>query len=68
MATAGKLHPQYVTDPQGRQTGVILSIAEYNELLEDLADLAAAAERTGEPTIPHAKVVTELKKDGYLSH
>ena len=67
MATAQKFHPQFVTDPEGRKTAVILSIEEYNELLEDLSDLAVVSERMNEPTIPHNKVVAELKEDGYLS-
>ena len=60
MAATSKLHPQYVTDSNGRHTAVILPLAEYDELLEDLADLAAVAERVAEPTIPHAQVVKEL--------
>jgi len=67
MQTAEKLHPQYVTDEAGHQTAVILPLGEYTELLEDLDDLATAAERVHEPTIPHAKVVAELREDGYLS-
>ena len=67
MQTADKLHPQFVTDTAGRQTAVILPLGEYNELMEDLDDLAIAAERAHEPTVPHAKVVAELREDGYLS-
>ncbi|MDA1055404.1 MAG: hypothetical protein O3C40_33815 [Planctomycetota bacterium] len=67
MQTTEKLHPQFVTDAAGRQTAVILPLGEYNELMEDLDDLAIAAERVDEPTVPHAKVVAELRKDGYLS-
>ncbi len=67
MQTAEKFHPQFVTDTSGRQTAVILPLGEYYELMEDLDDLAMAAERTDEPTVPHAKVVAELKADGYLS-
>ena len=67
MQAAEKLHPQYVTDTAGHQTAVILPLSEYNELLEDLDDLAAAAERVDEPTMPHASVVADLKDDGYLS-
>jgi len=67
MQTAEKLHPQYVTDTAGHQTAVILPLGEYTELLEDLDDLAAVAERVDEPTVPHAKVVAELREDGYLS-
>ena len=67
MITSEKLHPQYVTDQEGHQTAVILPIDEYNSLLEDLADLAVAAERANEPNIPHEKVLKELKDDGCLS-
>jgi hypothetical protein len=66
MHTAEKLHPQYVTDTAGRQTAVLLPLSEYTGLLEDLDDLAAMAERVDEPTVPHAKVVAELKEDGTL--
>jgi len=67
MQTAEKLHPQYVTDAAGQQTAVILPLSEYTELLEDLDDLAIVAERVDEPTVSHANVVAELRKDGYLS-
>jgi len=67
MQTAEKLHPQYVTDTTGHQTAVILPLGEYTGLLEDLDDLATVAERVNEPTVPHSKVVAELRNDGYLS-
>ncbi|MBT3194341.1 MAG: hypothetical protein HN341_17485 [Verrucomicrobia bacterium] len=67
MQTAEKLHPQYVTDTAGHQTAVLLPLGEYTGLLEDLDDLATVAERVDEPTVPHAKVVAELRDDGYLS-
>lgn len=67
MTVTDRFHPQYVTDADGRQTGVILPIEEYSELLEDLDDLAAAAERIAEPSVPHAAVLAELKEDGYIS-
>ena len=68
MKTVEKLHPQYVTDTAGHQTAVILPLGEYTELLEDLDDLAAVAERVDEPAVPHAQVVAELREDGYLSN
>jgi hypothetical protein len=37
------LNPQYITNKKGAKTGVILSIKEYHELLEDLHDLAVVA-------------------------
>ncbi len=57
---AEKLNPQYLTDATGRKTAVLLTISEYNGLLEDLDDLATVAERVDEPTVPHAKVLAEL--------
>jgi hypothetical protein len=39
---------------------------EYEEMLEDLEDLAVAAERRDSPTQSHDEVITELKRDGLL--
>jgi len=57
---------QYVTDEKGEKTAVVVPIAEYERLLEDLDDLAVAAERRDEPTIPHEQFIDELKRDGIL--
>ncbi len=64
--TIRELQPQYVTDKNGNKTAVILPIEEFEELLEDLQDLAVLAERRDEPTIPHEEVVARLKRDGYI--
>jgi PHD/YefM family antitoxin component YafN of YafNO toxin-antitoxin module len=61
-----QLHPQYVTDSGGKRKAVILPVAEYKELIEDLEDLAVIAERREMPTIPHQKVKSQLKRDGRL--
>jgi PHD/YefM family antitoxin component YafN of YafNO toxin-antitoxin module len=66
MRSASKLNPEYVIDVNGAKKAVILSIEEYEGLLEDLQDLAVLAERREEPAIPHADVVAELKRNGYL--
>jgi hypothetical protein len=58
---------QFVTDETGKRTAVLLPIAEYEHLLEDLHDLAAVAERRKEPTVPHEQFLEELKRDGLLS-
>lgn len=60
MIAATKLHPRYVVDQEGHQIDVVLSIEEYNGLLEDIEDLAVAAERIGEPGIPHEKALKEF--------
>jgi hypothetical protein len=57
---------QYLTDEQGERTAVLLPIAAYQKLLEDLDDLAVVAERREEPIIPHDQFVTELKRDGLV--
>lgn len=57
---------QYLTDESGQKTAVLLPIAEYEQLLEDISDLAAVADRREEPTIPHDQFLQELKKDGIL--
>lgn len=66
MTTAASLHPQYIVDPQGQKTSVLLPIEEYETLLEDLRDLAAVAERRGEAIAEHADVLARLKADGLL--
>jgi hypothetical protein len=63
---ASPSYPQYITDDKGRKTAVILSLDAYNELLEDLSDLAAIAERRDEPTIPLSELMDSLKADGLI--
>jgi hypothetical protein len=59
-------HPQFITDDKGNKTAVILSIDAYTELLEDLSDLAAVAERRSEETIPHKVLLDSLQADGLI--
>ena len=57
---------QYITNPDGEKTAVILPIEEFRELLEDIEDLAAVAERRDEPTISHDELLAQLKQDGLV--
>ena len=57
---------QYVTNQDGEKTAVIVPYEDFQELLEDLEDLSAVAERRGEPTVSHDEVLAELKRDGLL--
>lgn len=57
---------QYLTNEQGERTAVVLSISDYEKLLEDLDDLAVVAERRDEPVIAHDDFISELKRDGKL--
>jgi len=49
---------QYIVDEKGQRIAVILPLEEYEQLQEDLHDLAVVAERREEPTVSLA----ELKK------
>ena len=58
---------QFITDEHGQRTAVVLPVADYEELLEDIADLAAVAERRNEERINLAEVKQRLIADGRLS-
>jgi hypothetical protein len=58
---------QFLTDDTGRKTAVLGPIDDDEQLLEDLEDLAAIAERRNEETVPRKDVVAELIEDGLLS-
>ena len=57
---------KYVVDSEGKKTGVILPVAEYEQLLEDLHDLAVVAERRAEEPINLAEMKRRLKTHGLL--
>jgi hypothetical protein len=57
---------QYLTDGNGDRTAVVMSIADYEKLIEDLDDLAVTAERRDEPVIRHDEFVADLQRDGLL--
>ena len=62
MARMKMLNPkaEYIVKG-GKPTAVIMPIKEYEELLEDLHDLAVLARRKDEPSIPLAEVKRRLK-------
>ena len=61
-----KFKGHYFVNEEGKKTGIVLSIEEYEEILEDLHDLAILAERRDEPTIPFEVLKERLKNDGIL--
>ena len=61
-----KFQEQYIVDEKGQKTAVIIPVEEYEELLEDIHDLAIIAERRDEPTITFEELKKKLKKDGLL--
>ena len=66
MLDVKQLEIRYVTNKAGDKMEVIMPIDDFRELMEDIEDLAAVAERREEPTIPHEKLRAELKEDGLL--
>lgn len=60
------MNTQFVVDESGRKTAVILPIEEYDELMEDIHDLAVIAERKDEPTIKFDELKKKLKADGLI--
>lgn len=60
------LQAKYITDENGEKTAVVLPIKEFENLLEDLNDLAVLAERREEATISFEEVMERLKRDRFL--
>jgi hypothetical protein len=60
------MNPRYITAEDGSRTDVVLPVAEYEELMEDLQDLAVIAERRDEPTYTLAEVKERLKVEGRI--
>jgi len=60
------MHEQFITDKSGQKISVILPIHEYDELLEDLKDLATVAELKNEPTVSLDSVIKKLKANDLL--
>ncbi|MBS9782442.1 MAG: hypothetical protein KGV43_01405 [Arcobacter sp.] len=42
------LHPQYITDNNGEKMSVILSMKEFENIVEDFEDLSVVAQRKDE--------------------
>ena len=66
MLDIKQLEVQYVTNQTGVKTAVLMPIAEFEELMEDIEDLAAVAERREEPTVSHEDLLVEFKRDGLI--
>ncbi|MFZ5564528.1 MAG: hypothetical protein ACOZBW_10785 [Thermodesulfobacteriota bacterium] len=66
MINLNDLHPQYITNENGEKKSVILSIDDFENLVEDIQDLAAVAERKNEPTVSHEQLLAELRSNGLI--
>jgi hypothetical protein len=59
---------QYLTDERGEKVAVVIPIADFNDLMEDVADLACVAERRDEERISLVELKQQLMADGLLPH
>ncbi len=57
---------KYLIDESGQKTAVVLTVEDYEGLLEDIHDLAVIAERKDEPTINFDELKKRLVADGLL--
>jgi len=57
---------QFIVDESGIKKAIILPMEDYEELLEDIHDLAVIAERKDEPTISFEDLKKRLKADGFI--
>jgi PHD/YefM family antitoxin component YafN of YafNO toxin-antitoxin module len=58
------LQEQYAVDTTGHKTAVVLPLKQYEQLMEDLHDLAIVAERREEEPISLEEMKRRLKEDG----
>jgi hypothetical protein len=59
-------YKQFIVDETGKKRAIVLSLKEYEELLEDIHDLAVIAERRDEPIISFDELKKRLKVDGHI--
>ena len=57
---------QFVVNAEGKKTGVLLSVKQYEKLLEDLHDLAVIAARRDEEPITFEEMKRRLQQDDRL--
>ena len=57
---------QFLTDDRGQKVAVVIPMADYESLMEDVADLAAVAERRDDDRISLDELKEQLTADGLL--
>ena len=57
---------QFLTDDRGQKVAVVIPIADYESLMEDVADLAAVAERRDDDRISLNELKEQLTAGGLL--
>jgi hypothetical protein len=66
MEVKGDMDVRYVVDKKGNKTDVVLTLEEYEELIEDIHDLSVALERQNDKRITLRELEERLKDDGLL--
>jgi hypothetical protein len=66
MTMPMNLHPKYITNDKGEKMSVVLSMQEFENILEDFEDLAIIAERKDEKVFSHQDILKELEQDGII--
>ena len=66
MVLIESMTTQFLTDDRGQKIAVAIPIADYESLMEDVADLAAVAERRGDDRISLRELKEQLTADGLL--
>jgi hypothetical protein len=61
MSVTMKAGIQYLTDVNGERTGVILSLEQYERLLEDVHDMAIVGDRLDEEPVSLEELKNRLK-------
>jgi hypothetical protein len=57
---------QFVVNAEGKKTGVLLSVKQYEKLLQDLHDVAVIAARRDEEPITLEDMQRRLQQNGSL--
>lgn len=61
-----KIKKQFLVDDNGLRQAVVIDLAKYRELMEDIADLKVLAERKDNTKLSYAHFALRLKKHGIL--
>jgi hypothetical protein len=64
--TLSDMSTRFLTDESGKRVAVVLPVEEYEELLQDVSDLAAVAERRNDERVTLEEIKQRLIADGLL--
>ncbi|NLO19759.1 MAG: hypothetical protein GX121_07790 [Ignavibacteria bacterium] len=48
---------RYLTNENGEKTDVVMKYTDYNDIMEEIEDIRAIAERNNDELIPHSDVM-----------